>query len=110
MSEWCGLVSYVLSSMGLSVLLVWPQRGPSAWVRDRLLLPRLPKSAQAMLDCYLCCSFWSGLLLSPAWWVFYHRPWCWSGCLIAPLLFWLIDEVFFSGVGTPKDPPQQNER
>jgi hypothetical protein len=75
--------------MGATVLIVWPQAGPSAWLRDRVLRPLLPKAARDFLDCYICCGFWCGLALSPVWWAFHHSLWCWSGCLSTPCLFWL---------------------
>ena len=87
--EFVAFLSYVLSGLGLAVLLVWPQSGPSAWVRERLLRPALGRNMVEILDCYICCGFWSGLALSPVWWLAYRRLWCWSGCLIVPYLFWL---------------------
>ena len=83
------LISYVFSAFGLTVLLVWPSHGPSAWVRERLLRPVLgPRSGQ-VLDCYVCLSFWIGLACAPAWWAFEHRPWIWTACLMVPAAFWL---------------------
>lgn len=100
MHDLTNLLAYVLSSMGMTVLLVWPQRGPSAWIRERLLRRGLPTFAAEVLDCYICCSFWCGLLLSPLWWAFNHQLWCWTGCLTAPFLFWaLLDR------GGPPVPP-----
>jgi hypothetical protein len=89
MHELIDWLTYLLSIAGLTILIVWPPRGPSALIRDRLLRRLLPFAVHEVLDCYLCCSFWSGLLLSPPWWFVDHAIWCWSGCLIAPALFWL---------------------
>ena len=99
MNQLTGLVSLCLSSLGLTVLLVWPERGPSAWVRDSVLRRILPQAVRPVLDCYVCAGFWSGLLLSPLWWSFYHELWCWTACLMAPALFWLVvrNMVNYSG-------------
>ena len=37
MAEFAGLLSYLSSSMGLTILIVWPQAGPMAFVRERLI-------------------------------------------------------------------------
>src|SRR4051812_48963841 len=83
-------ISYLLASVGLTVLVVWPWKGPSAFLRERLLRRILPAEASAVLDCYVCFGFWGGLALSPVWWTFDHRPWIWLGCLMIPGLFWLV--------------------
>jgi hypothetical protein len=82
-------VSLLLSSMGLTILIVWPQDGPGAWMRERLLRPLLSGKAKHVLDCYICLGFWSGLVLSPLWWFFCRQHWVWTGCLMTPCLFWL---------------------
>jgi hypothetical protein len=84
------LVAYLLSACGLTVLLVWPQNGPSAWVRERLVKQILPGSAREALDCYICTGFWCGLLLSFVWWWFYRVWWYWAGCLMTPAVFWFL--------------------
>ncbi len=84
------LLAYILSAMGLTILVVWPEDGPGAYVREKFLQRILPKSAHGVLDCYICFSFWAGLLLSFPWWSMYHRNWIWFGCLMVPALFWLI--------------------
>ncbi len=76
--------------MGLTVLIVWPEDGPSAWVRDRIARRFLPGSAGKLLDCYICCSFWAALALAPLWWLFCGQSWCWAGCLMVPGIFWCI--------------------
>jgi hypothetical protein len=83
------LLALVLSSMGLTIVIVWPQTGPGAWFREKILRRLLPGSAKETLDCYICLSFWSGLLLSPLWWYWTREYWSWAGCLMAPALFWL---------------------
>jgi hypothetical protein len=83
------LLSLLLSSMGLTVVIVWPQDGPGAWIRENVLRPALPGKAKETLDCYICTSFWAGLLLSPVWWLMCREPWVWSGCFMAPAAFWL---------------------
>jgi len=90
MNELADYLAYLLSSVGLTVLLVWPQTGPGAWLRDRVLRRVLPERARGVLDCYICLGFWSGLALSPAWWAAEHRLWCWTGCLAVPALFWFV--------------------
>ena len=84
------LLAYLLSSMGLTILIVWPTGGPGAWVRDRLLRPLLPGQAAEVLDCYICLGFWSGLGLSVPWWLWYRDPTIWFGCLMVPAVFWLV--------------------
>ncbi len=114
MDEFIEFLAYTLSAMGLTILLVWPQTGPSAWVRERVLKRGLPSRAQAVLDCYICCGFWCGLVFSPLWWTLQHRPWCWTGCLVVPTLFWLVlrptDESYtrvwmFPNQSRPRPPP-----
>jgi hypothetical protein len=89
MEELVPFLAYLLSASGLTVLLVWPQTGPSAWLRERILRRVLIGRLGEFLDCYICSGFWCGLLLSPLWWLFRHQLWCWSGCLAVPFLFWL---------------------
>ena len=76
--------------MGLTILIVWPQDGPGAWVRERALRLVLPGWAKGVLDCYVCLSFWSSLVLSPVWWLMCREPWTLFGCLMTPSLFWLV--------------------
>lgn len=83
------LTAFLLTSMGLTVLVVWPEHGPSAWLREHLLRRSLPRPAQGVLDCYICAGFWIGLLLSPVWWYLSRAHWAWFGCLMTPALFWL---------------------
>jgi hypothetical protein len=59
-SDQADFLAYLLSSMGLTILIVWPQTGPSAWVRERVLRRALPGRAKEVLDCYICCGFWAG--------------------------------------------------
>jgi hypothetical protein len=90
MSELAHLLAFVLSAMGLTVLLAWPQDGPGAWVREKVLRKLLPRAVGGVLDCYVCLGFWAGLLLSPAGWWLYREPWCWAGCLMVPAAFWIV--------------------
>jgi len=90
MNELVLLTTYLLSSFGMTVLVVWPETGPSAWVRDKLLRRLLWPGAREVFDCYVCFSFWASLLLSPIWWLFEHVWWAWTGCLMTPGLFWLV--------------------
>ena len=83
------LISFLLASMGLTIVIVWPQDGPGAWVRENILRKALPVKSKEMLDCYVCTSFWSGLVLSPVWWLMCRERWTWSGCLMTPAVFWL---------------------
>ncbi len=73
MNKLDALITLLLSTMGIAVLIVWPEAGPSAWLRDRVLRRILPKSAQVVLDCYICAGFWCGMLLAPIWWWFYRE-------------------------------------
>jgi len=84
------LLGYLLASMGLTILIVWPENGPGSWVREKILRRLLPKKVEGVLDCYVCMGFWCGLALSGLWWSWYHEPWIWTGCLMVPALFWII--------------------
>ncbi len=88
MSVGLALAVYVLTNMGLTVLLVWPVDGPGAWVRERLLRRVLPGSAGKALDCYICLSVWVGLAAAPFWLMAGYRV-CGVGWLILPAAFWL---------------------
>ncbi len=88
------LVTFLLSATGLTVLVVWPAHGPSAWVRDVVLRKVLPARVQGLLDCYVCCGFWSGAVLTWPWWLACGRMWTWFGCLMVPGIFWLVLRPF----------------
>ena len=90
MADLLGLLTYVLSAMGLTILIVWPAVGPSAWVRDRIVRRLLWPQARGMLDCYVCFSPWAALMLAPLWWWQMGCWWLWSGPLMLPTLFWLM--------------------
>lgn len=89
-AEFVGIVSYVLCGLGLTILIVWPDGGPSAWLREKVLRRILVGRAGEMLDCYVCFGFWAGLALSPLWWWWYRELWCWTGALMVPAIFWLV--------------------
>ncbi|MBI1374568.1 MAG: hypothetical protein GC159_17765 [Phycisphaera sp.] len=89
MSELAWLVTMLLSTVGLTVLIVWPQNGPTAWLRERVLRRMLPASAAGALDCYICFSFWAGMLLSPLFWRLCEQHWVWFNALATPALFWV---------------------
>jgi hypothetical protein len=88
------LLAYLLASMGLTILIVWPADGPTAWIREKILRRLIPKQVAGVLDCYVCMGFWSGLGLSALWWRWQREPWIWTGCLMVPALFWI-----FLGLG-----------
>lgn len=90
MHSFVGLVSYLLTSMGVTILVVWPSTGPGAWMRERVVRPMLPGKLGGVLDCYLCLSFWIGLAASPLWWWWHRELWCWTGCFMAPAIFWTL--------------------
>lgn len=96
------VTSLLLSSVGLTVLVVWPENGPMASLRERVLRPMLPTAAREVLDCYICMGFWAGLGLSPIWWAFTRSYWCWSACLMVPGLFWIL-------LGNPASPAAESE-
>jgi len=83
-------LTFLLSSIGLTVLIVWPQDGPGAWVRENVLRKALPGKGKEMLDCYVCTGFLGGLALSPLWWLMCRERWTWSGCLMTPAVFWIV--------------------
>ncbi len=89
MNQFTDFLAYVLSAVGVTVLVVWPENGPVAFVRERVLRRLLPGPAKSVLDCYVCLGFWSGLFLSPLWWLWCGEYWCWTGCLVTPAVFWL---------------------
>ena len=88
MEQIANLVSFLLASVGLTVLIVWPQTGPGAWLRESVLRPALGDKAGEVLDCYVCLGFWSGLLLSPICYWLTGQYWSWAGCLMVPAVFW----------------------
>jgi len=75
--------------MGLTILIVWPDEGPSAWLRENIFRPLLPGKAKGVLDCYICLGFWAGLVMSGLWWIWYREPWLWFGPLMVSAAFWL---------------------
>ena len=85
-------MTYLLSFLSVvevaEILIVWPQDGPGAWLRERPR--RAAGQGKEVLDCYVCMSFWSGLALSPLWWSMCREPWTWAGCLMPPSLFWIV--------------------
>lgn len=88
MNEFVYFVTFLLSAVGLTILIVWPETGPGAFLREAVLRKILPQSAGKALDCYVCLGFWAGLLLSPAWWFLTREHWVWFGCLMVPAIFW----------------------
>lgn len=90
MLELANWAASVLSAMGLTILIVWPQSGPGALLREKVLRRALPPPAREVLDCYICAAFWCGLLLTPIWIVFDRHLWCWTGCLTTPIMFWIV--------------------
>ena len=83
------LTLYVFSSMGLTILLVWPADGVGAWLRERVIRPLLPRVLRKVLDCYICLSVWIALASVPFWWMAGYR---WSGIAwpVVPAVFWLV--------------------
>jgi hypothetical protein len=90
MHDFILLITLLLVGMGLTVIVIWPEEGPSAYMRDSLLRKILPAFARPVLDCYICLSVWVGLLLSPLWWYMTGLWWTWMACLMLPSLFWVI--------------------
>ena len=88
MNELVALVTLILASMGLTVLIAWPQEGLGAWIREKIFRRILPRPLRHVLDCYVCLGFWSGLLLSPLWWWMTEQWWCFAACLMTPAVFW----------------------
>ena len=84
------LLGYLLASMGLTIVIVWPESGPGAWAREKILRRLIPARFEKALDCYICMGFWCGLLLSALWWRLYHEPSIWAGCLMVPAAFWIV--------------------
>jgi hypothetical protein len=102
MLEFISLLTYLLSAHGLAVLVVWPSKGPSAWLREKVVRRFLPRAARGVLDCYICTGFWSALILSPLWWHFYHAWWVWAGCLMTSGIFWIL-------LGNPKPTNEEQD-
>jgi hypothetical protein len=91
--EMAHLVEFVLATMGLTILVVWPQGGPMGWIRDRIIRPLLPGKTKGVLDCYICFSFWAGVVVSGIWWWIYGESWIWSGPVMVPAVFWVALEA-----------------
>lgn len=87
------LVSYLLSAVGATVLLVWPEHGLMAWFRERVLRRSLPALARDALDCYTCSGFWLGLGLGVIWWRWTGRFYYAFGGLTVAGLFWLVQRL-----------------
>ena len=52
------LMTLVLSSMGLTVLVVWPQEGLGGVTGEKIFRPAVPPvPLRHVLDCYVCLSF-----------------------------------------------------
>lgn len=90
MTELVYFLTFLLASVGLTVLIVWPETGPSAWLREKVLRKLLPGQAVKVLDCYVCLGFWVGAALSPLWWYLTGEHWVWFGCLMTPAIFWVV--------------------
>ena len=90
MHSLASFTGYLLSAMGLTVLIIWPEGGPGAFLREKVFRRVLPRSFAGVLDCYICSGFWAGLILSVPWWFLCRRPWVWFGCLMVPAVFWLV--------------------
>ena len=84
MREFVLLLAYLLSAIGLTILVVWPENGPGAFFREKILRKLLPVPLHGALDCYICFAFWAGLILSVAFWFIYGRAWTCFGCLMTP--------------------------
>lgn len=84
------LIGFLLSAMGATVLIVWPETGPTAWLREKVLRRVLPGRVGGVLDCYICMSFWMGLAFGALWWCWTRNPMYWCGCLMAPVVFWVV--------------------
>jgi len=84
------LAAYLLATMGLTVLIVWPESGPIAWLRDKIVRRLLPCGLDKVLDCYICLSFWCGLGMSYVAWRLRPEYWIWGGCLMSPAVFWML--------------------
>jgi hypothetical protein len=82
--------AYILTSVGLTVLVVWPETGPLAWLREHVLRRILPESVSGMLDCYLCFGFWAALVLAPLWWLMDGRLLYFLGCVMTTGIFWML--------------------
>lgn len=82
--------AYMLSAMGLAIVVVWPETGPGAFVREKILHKLIPAALHGLLDCYICFGFWTGLALSVVFWLIYGMAWMYFGCLMVPAAFWLV--------------------
>lgn len=90
MDEFVALIAYLLVCVGLTVVIVWPEEGLGAWVREKMLRPRLSASWAGVLDCYICCGFWVGGLVGIVCWLLGSGTWYLGGCFMVPGLFWLV--------------------
>lgn len=54
--------------LGLTILVVWPNHGPGAIVRELARKVLKPLGADGVLDCYMCLAPWMGLATAWALW------------------------------------------
>jgi hypothetical protein len=88
-SELANLLSAIFTGMGLTILFVWPEHGPTAWIRDNVIRPTLPAACRGVLDCYVCFGFWAGLLVGALWWWQTRQFWCWSNGFMVSAALWI---------------------
>lgn len=107
MNDLTQLLILLLSAMGLTIMIVWPTGGPGAWVREKLLRPVLGGRGGEVLDCYICFSFWAGLLVGTVASRVDHL-WPLAACLMTPVLFWVSLRGWESA--DPPETPEEGER
>src|SRR5688572_29023903 len=91
-SHMSNFLAYILTSVGLTVVVVWPESGLVAYLREKVLRRALPSRLGGILDCYTCFGFWAGLVMSPVWWMMDGRWVYFLGCLMVPPIFWVLQQ------------------
>lgn len=66
-----------MAGLGLAAVIVMPEQGPTAWLRERVLT----RAGRGPFDCMLCLAPWAGLA---AWGIDRIAPVGAMGALIAP--------------------------
>lgn len=81
-------IAFILSSIGLTVWIVWPEEGFWAIIRHKMQ-KLLPAHFRTVPDCYICSGFWIGTFLGIVWWPLTGRPFYITGGLMVSAMFWI---------------------
>lgn len=62
------LLVVVTMVLGITILVVWPNYGPGAFIRELIRRVLKPVRMEGVLDCYLCLAPWVGLGVATVLW------------------------------------------